>query len=57
MREQEHKTTHIYSLMVREGTYENNAILWRKPTQHCKAIILRLKINLKKRKNFLDFLV
>ena len=32
--------------------------IWQKPTQHCKAVILRLKINLKKeRKNFLDFLV
>ena len=25
-------------------------VLWQKPTQHCKAIILQLKINFKKRK-------
>ena len=25
-----------------------HAVLWQNPTQHCKAIILQLKINLKK---------
>ena len=37
----------------REGTYVYqwliHADIWQKPTQHCKAIILQLKINKKKR--------
>ena len=27
----------------------NGVDVWQKPTQHCKAIILQLKINIKKR--------
>ena len=36
----------------REGTYVYlwliYVVVWQKPTQHCKAIILQLKINKKK---------
>ena len=36
----------------KEGTYVYlwliHVVVWQKPTQHCKAIILQLKINLKK---------
>ena len=39
----------------REGTYIYlwliYVVAWQKPTQHCKAIILQLKINLKKTEN------
>ena len=35
----------------REGTYEYlwlvHIVVWKKPTQYCKAVILQLKINLK----------
>ena len=38
--------------LKREGTYVYleliHAVLQKKPTQHCKAIILQLKINFKK---------
>ena len=40
----------------REGTYIYTHLwlirvdIWQKPTQHCKVIILQLKINFKKRK-------
>ena len=36
----------------REGTYVYlwpiHVVVWQKPTQHCKAIIIQLKISLKK---------
>ena len=36
----------------RDGVHANlwliHAVVWQKPAQHCKAIILQLKINLKK---------
>ena len=36
----------------REGTYVSlwliQIVFWKKPTQHCKTIILQLKITLKK---------
>ena len=39
----------------REGTYVYPWLIhvdvWQKPTQHCKAIILQLKINKLKKKN------
>ena len=38
----------------REGTYVYlwliHIVVWQKPTQYCKAIILQLKINFKKLK-------
>ena len=37
----------------REGTYVDLWVIyvgvWQKPTQYCKAIVLQLKINLKKK--------
>ena len=34
----------------REGTHVHLGLIhvWQKPTRHCKAIILQLKVNLKK---------
>ena len=29
-----------------------HVVVWQKPTQHCKAIILQLKINFKKDSDF-----
>ena len=37
--------------LKRRGTYVYLCLIdvvWQKPTQHCKAIILQLKLNLKK---------
>ena len=42
----------------REGTYAYLQLIhvdvWQKPTQHCNAIILQLKINLKNLKRVLS---
>ena len=40
---QKREETYVYLVLIHVG-------LWQKPTQHCKAVILQLKINLKKKK-------
>ena len=37
-----HKKTYAYLWLIHID------VLWQKPTQHCKAIILQLKINILK---------
>ena len=42
----------VQGRVKREGTYVylrlSHTVVWQKSAQHCKAIILQLKINLKK---------
>ena len=41
------KETYVYLRLI-------HVDVWQKPTQYCKAIILQLKINLKKKKKAVD---
>ena len=46
------KKIDLFKKFKREGTYVYlwliHADVWQKPTQYCKAIVLQLKINIKK---------
>ena len=54
--EQQELWNSVGGMFKEKGTYGylwlTYAVLWQKPTQHCKATILQLKIILKKIKHF-----
>ena len=44
-------------MLKREGIYAQleliHVVVWKKPTQHCKVIILQLKIKIKKKNKYI----